>query len=135
MYSNATNGAQMALYHYDEQSNQKFHIVSVGKDTYTLSPVSCPGSCISVLPDAKDAGVYVGIWVYSSNPAQQWIISPTPSGYCRISPVSAPQFALTCDRSTQAPLAILKYAVTAIQVKSYTDGQGQEWAIVSAAND
>ena len=129
------NGAQMDLYLYQKQSNQKFQITKVGKGTYTLSPVQAAGSDISLLPDANDAGVYVGIWTNLGNPAQKWIISATPSGYCRISPASAPQSALTYDESQPPISGTGQNPVTAVPVRSYTGGLNQQWAIVSAAND
>jgi hypothetical protein len=131
---NTSNGTQMDLYHYEKQSNQKFHIVRVGKGIYTLSPDSCPGSELSLLPSANNEAPYLGIWTASGNLAQDWIISATSSGYCRISPASAPQNALTYDES-QPSLSTQQYSATAVPIRSYAGGPDQEWAIVSAAND
>jgi hypothetical protein len=64
---------------------QVWHITPLGQEHYRISPATAPGEALSALGQQDAAGgLYCGLYTYIGNPAQQWTLTPTDSGYYQL---------------------------------------------------
>lgn len=96
------DGTNTILHPLNDGPNQIWHIVSLGKGMYRLSPKNAPQSALTVLgPGYNKNGVpIVGIWAFVGAPNQVWKISSSDGQQFRLSPVSAPDVTLGVEDGT-----------------------------------
>jgi len=124
LYERTTvNGSKFVVYTSNNQLNQQFNVTHVGPGKYVFASLQIPTSTLSVLPDPTTGVSYVGVWQYTRNAGQIWIVTLEPSGYYRISPSAAPTYALTCGQidSLQGDLLF----------QLYTGAKEQDWQIIA----
>jgi len=124
LYERTTvNGSKFVVYGSNNQLNQQFNVTHVGPGKYVFESLQIPTSSLSVLPDPTTGVSYAGIWQYTRNAGQIWIVTLEQSGYYRISPSTAPTYALTCGQIDPPQGDIL--------FQLYTGAREQDWQIIA----
>lgn len=106
----------------DHQNNQWFHITPMGNGQYWFAPLSAKTEAVTMLTPNTDNTIPAGLWQYTNNPAQIWVITATPDGWCRISPSNAPSLALTVQSGATID-------GTLVICDTWNGLRQQEWAI------
>jgi hypothetical protein len=82
---NLTDNTTIDIYSPSAGRAQVWHITPLGKERYRISPAAAPTEALSMLgPDDGRGGLYCGLYRYVGNPAQQWLLVPTDSGYYQL---------------------------------------------------
>jgi uncharacterized Zn-binding protein involved in type VI secretion len=64
---------------------QIWRFVALGNSRFRISPAEAPDEALTMTNDKDTNDKSAGLYAWSGAIAQQWLVTPTDSGYCRIS--------------------------------------------------